>query len=403
MRRAVWWLVAVGFLGVSCSASTGDQSAESTAPAADWTTVAVEDDGPLAGRLVVVDGIGNVVVMDPDGSNPVHLTDDAGSEAFYAQPIWSPTTDTIAWGQISAGGFGVVLADTNGSPHSVVDSTGLPFFLHFSPDGEHLAVLNNGSDGIEFSVIDVDVESLTRFDQESPYYLSWSPDDDLLAAHAGGSRFETLDPTTGARETVGATDAGYLSPQWITDGIIHIVDGELVIQDERGVTTPLAAVGAFTTFVANPQGSHIALQTSGSPAAITVALTDTEVMPNEMLVVLDIETETFEVVSDELTLGYFWSPGGESLLALVPDETQIRPIVWNLDGSTAEYGVFRPSPVLARDVLPFFPQYAQSLRLWSPDSKAFAIPSSAGVLIQRLDAAEPVPVSAGFWVAWSHR
>ena len=141
------------------------------------------------------------------------------------------------------------------------------------------------------------------------------------------------------------TDGGYLAPQVGTRRhILMLYDGSLVTQAIGGVSTVLADVGEFTLFVANPQGSHVALQTAGGLPAISVGLVEIADVPNDSLVVVDVETGTFDVVSNDPTLGFFWSPDGRSLLAFRPTANGVRAIVWNLDGSTKEFAEFRMSP-----------------------------------------------------------
>ena len=124
-------------------------------------------------------------------------------------------------------------------------------------------------------------------------------------------------------------------------------------------------------------------------------------MPNDSLVVVNVETGEYDVVSSDPTVGFFWSPDGRSLLAIRLIGDRVQSVVWNVDRSTKEFAEFRPSPILIRDLFPFFPQYARSLSFWSPNSKAFAYSSEQGVFVQRLDESEAVKVADGFWVAWS--
>ena len=320
---------------------------------------------------------------DPDGTNSIQITDGAGVSTVYFQPIWSSVPNTLAWGQATEDGFGIGIAKIGSQEPTVVETAGLPFYLYFSPNGDRLGVLSNGPGGLEFSVVDMTTETLLVLDGGSPFYFSRSPTGDRLAVHVGVDRFETLDPSNGDVRVVGPTDGGYLAPQWGPDGISHVVDGSLVTQVIGGVSTVLAGVGEFTLFVANPQGSHVALQTAGGLPAISVGLVEIADVPNDP------------------TLGFFWSPDGRSLLAFRPTANGVRAIVWNLDGSTKEFAEFRMSPFLIRDLFPFFPQYAQSLSFWSPDSRAFAYASEDGVFVQRLDESEAVKLADGFWVAWS--
>jgi TolB protein len=60
---------------------------------------------------------------------------------------------------------------------------------------------------------------------------------------------------------------------------------------------------------------------------------------------------------------------------------------------------------MLQDTFPFFPQYAQSVSFWAPDSSAFAyagaVGDEPGIWIQDLEGDAPTKVSDGTWVAWS--
>jgi Tol biopolymer transport system component len=130
----------------------------------------------------------------------------------------------------------------------------------------------------------------------------------------------------------------------------------------------------------------------------------TPALPSNQLVVAESDG-TITVVSDSPALAFFWSPTGERLLVLdLVDSGEARWQVWS-DGELEEVVRFELEPSFARDLLPFFDQYAQSMSLWSPDGSAFAFPGSidgeAGIWVQKLGE-EPTRVSAGTWVAWSN-
>jgi TolB protein len=81
--------------------------------------------------------------------------------------------------------------------------------------------------------------------------------------------------------------------------------------------------------------------------------------------------------------------------------------VW--DGATTRrYAAFFPSRVLLRDYLPYFDQYAQSHRLWSPDGSAFVFAGTlangeSGIWLQPVgeEDAQPVSLGPGVYATWS--
>ena len=79
--------------------------------------------------------------------------------------------------------------------------------------------------------------------------------------------------------------------------------------------------------------------------------------------------------------------------------------VWSESGTRPLFS-YSPHPSFVRDLLPFFTQYALSVRLWSPDSSAFALAGAmegrTGIWVQPL-AGPVMVVTEGTWVAWSTR
>lgn len=363
--------------------------------AVEITTTTAEAD---PGRLAVVDGEGNIVVMAPDGSGRVEVTSDGGTDAVYSQPIWSPDGSSLAWGQATAAGFALGFAEVGGAVAAVTMSS-LPFYAFWSPDGARLGALHNGADGLDLEMVEASSATATVIDSGSPYYFSWSPDSDELITHVGANGFQRL-TVAGTATPAGPTDQGYLAPQWTDRGWWHVVDGALVLADESA-SEPVARVGELTMFVSNAQATRMALQSTDGGQGISVGLVQEETAPRDAVVVVDVETGEIEVASSQSSVGFFWSPDGEALLILTPSPGMLEPSVWTSAGGTVDYPGFIPSEDLVTQLLPFFPQYAQSMTLWSPASSVFAYPSSDGIWTQELDAEAPVRVTDGTWVAWS--
>ena len=174
-----------------------------------------------------------------------------------------------------------------------------------------------------------------------------------------------------------------------------------MVEDDDRERRHVAELGAFSTFVANRQGTHVALQSTGGNPAISVGLVEVAAVPGDVVVVVDVATGEAEVLTQRPALGFFWSPDGESLLVMTPTGEGMQATVWGVTGDKTDYSEFRPSVFLVRDMFPFFPQYAQSMSYWSPGSTAFVYAADDGIWVQDLGGGVPNKVSDGSWVAWS--
>jgi len=393
-------------VAVAACTQNPEESPSTTSPVAS-TSSTTKASPPNPGRLAVLDSEDGVVVMDPDGANRQVVTEGAGegNPSLFMQPVWSPDGATLAWGQRTGTGFGVGISTPGTDLITTLSTPNLPFYTYWSPDSRHLGVLHNGTSGVQFQIVDVSEESTSLLDEDAPFYFSWSPEGEMVVTHAGATRAETLTPD-GERMELEPTTANYLAPQWTPRGVFHVVGDRLVLEDDQGERRPVAEVSGLTLFVANSEGTRVALQSAGQDGdGLTAATEDFPQVATGAVVVVDVETGETEVVHDSSSVGFFWSPDGRSLLVLAPAEGRLTPQVWSVDGTEAEYPSFRPTQALVQEVLPFFPQYAQSVSFWSPDSSAFALAGSVegetGVWVQALDGDAPTRVSEGSWVSWS--
>jgi len=406
----------LGLILIACTGDGGDTPSPAASIDLGTTTPASEDTTPVTSpggainRLVVLDGSGNVVTIDPDGSNPSRVTDD-GQAAGYFQPLWSPVSDRLVWGQ-AAGveGPAVVSSSGDGSDRRTVGTSSPPFYLNWAPDGSQVGILYGGAQGVILEVVDMESFTSAPIGSGSPFYFSWSPESSKLAVHVGANDFGTIVPGE-ALNDLGSTAAIYQAPHWTPAGIFHFAEEGLLLVDEEGDEQLLATLpGEAVFFVANPQGTKIAIESfiaEEEGQGNTVALSATAEIGANAVSVLDVTTGEVDIASEDTSVGYFWSPDGESLLLLkLTGETgEVDLSVWK-DGETSELTTITPPLSFFRDVLQFFNQYAQSLRLWSPDSSAVALPGTiddqSGVWVIPADGSDPSHVFDGDWVAWSY-
>lgn len=384
-------LVSIGLILASCT------------PSSDTVTTVEE---ARSSRLAVIDGDGNVVVMHGDGSNRVEVAETGAEDPrVYAQPIWSPDGSLLSWAQVTPTGFAYVIQPPDGGPPTEISMSAFPFYAYWSPSGDRIGLLRNGQSEVVLELAEVTAGRTSIVDADAPYYFSWSPEGDELIAHAGADRLVSRD-ADGVETAQRSTGNGYLAPQWVADGVIHIDEGQLVLTDADGESATLARVTGLTIFVANSEGTRVALQSLTQDDGLSVALAQTSTIPTNSVQVLDIATGGLTQVIDRPAAGLFWSPDGSSLLVVAPDESRSSLIASVWDGETlVDYATYVPSSAQVRDLFPFFPQYAQSLSFWSADSSAFVlvgeIEDESGVWVQTLGDPEPVRVSSGTWAAWS--
>ncbi len=344
--------------------------------------------------LVVVTDEGDVVTLQPDGSG-VETVATAADGATFSQPTWSPDGKSLAWGFAAPDGTGIQVQ--SGDQIKEISTTNPVFYLSWAPDASRLGALHNGIGGaIDFVVADIESGDPRLVDNGAPFYYAWDPDSDSVVAHIAGTRFDRLDVARDGLEVLGRSDADYLAP-FVTDaGIVHLADDQLVLND-----VSLATVDGTALFVPNTQGTRLAVVSPGE--VVTVAETPS-IVPNR-LTVIDVASGDLETLTTAQVVGFFWSPDGESLLVLVVDGSSITPMVWRASLGMVQYVGFRPAPSLVRDVLPFFPQYAQSISFWSPDGAAFAYPGEvegrAGIWVQQVESRAPELIIDGTWVSWS--
>lgn len=382
---------------------------ETTTPAADTTTPAPSSAADV-NRLVVLDRDGNIHTMDPDGSNPSQITDDAATVQYF-QPIWSPVADRLAWGQASGADFGVGSTTGDGSDPQLVPTSSLPFYLHWAPDGTQVGILYGGLQGVVLEMVDMVNFTSTPIGSGSPFYFSWKPDSTEIAVHVGATDFGTLELGQEFSD-LGGTAASYQAPHWTPAGIIHFAPQGLVLVDPDSDQPQLLATvpGDPVFFVANPQGTKVAVESfipEEEGDGSTVALTPTAEIDANSVSILDLETGEIDTASEDTSVGYFWSPDGESLLLLqLTGETgELDVSVWK-DGETTLLTTLIPPLSFFGEVLQYFNQYAQSLQLWSPDSSrvalAGAVEGEEGIWVIPTDGSDPSLIFDGDWVAWSY-
>ena len=364
----------------------------------------------LPGRLAVLDATGNLVTVNPDGSDEIVLAEVESGRSQVRQPTWSADGGRVAWVHVEvteAGALSPVIATAgvDGTEASEARTEVVPFYLSWDPTSSRIAYLGSPSQNdIELGILEVAGRSSgAPLDAGQPFYLSWAPGGDQLLVHVGEDRLERLG-LDGSLTTVADRPGTFSAPVWTADGRTFVYASvgagrqRLVVRDAEAETErPLVPFDGLISFVVSPDGERIAFQ----------VIEGQSVRP---LTVIDVGTgETIEI-TDAAIAAFFWSPDGDRLLYLDPDPDRERFwFRWGVWDGTSSFLTrrFVPSMLIAGVYLRFFEQYAQSMSLWSPDGSAFAYPGTnedgeEGIWVQsaRPDRA-PVLVADGDFVAWS--
>lgn len=409
MRSGLRSVGAIAVVLILAAACTQEPTRE--LPSVDLASppITPEAEASGSGRLVVIDDLGNLLTLAPDGSDGVLLDEAVPGQRGVRQPTWSPDGRRLAWVRVEAGTNGgsaaLVTAATDGTQATETSTPVAPFYLSWDPTSSRIAYLGTASpEVIQLGVVHVDADEVVPLDSGRPLYLSWNPEGSQLLVHVGTDRLERLE-LDGTLTTVHPRPGTFNTPVWTTDGRSFVYASgagdrqRLVVHDlERDRGRALVRFEGSIVFVVSPDGRRIAFQ---------VVRSQSDVGP---LSVVDRETGEVERVADEVAPAFFWSPTGDRLLYLgiepAPGRVWFRWSVWN---GTSSFTTprFVPTDTFGRDYLQFFEQFSQSLRLWSPDGSAFTYAGAAetgeqGVWVQEAAPdTPPVRVSDGVFAAWS--
>ena len=186
----------------------------------------------LGGRLAILDVAGNLITVNPDGSEEVVLAEVEPGRTEVRQPTWSPNARRLAWVRVEVTEAGalsasIATADDDGAEASESRTAVVPFYLSWDPTSSRIAYLGAPSDGaIELGMLEVAGRSSgAALDGGEPFYLSWAPDGDQLLVHVGGERLDRLG-LDGSTTAVGDRPGMFSAPVWSADGKTFVYASE---------------------------------------------------------------------------------------------------------------------------------------------------------------------------------
>lgn len=389
---------------------------------------------------------GNVYLLKSLDANPVPLTADAqrGIRSYY-WPTWS-TDGRLAFfaeeatpggvrlqAQIVQAGQDTPAVAYESDEDSFTYAYWAPANCPLSANCRDLAVLTTTSAGL--SVVRIRDEapdfSAERIGSGGPFYYSYSPDATHMIWQRFGRQLDLYDALDNEiiealPDSVGMFQAPMWSP--VDDRLLFVTvnaDGEqaLVIAEgeARTVLTTVSNPGDILFFAWSPDGRYVAYKTNfGSVHVLDSASGQEVALTNQDLVV------AFFWSPDSSHLAYLSVPNGDSapqaalpggggLASPAEQRDPLAVLSWHVldvnNNTNQGFAPFRTSADM-RYLIAFFDQFAQSHRLWSPDSRylvygALAESGAPRPSIQVLDTLNPQDaprtIAEGTIGIWSYR
>jgi Tol biopolymer transport system component len=344
-------------------------------------------------RLAVINN-DQIYTIDPDGSHQTSITPQ-GSVVLNAL-IWSRDNSRLIYAATESDHGRLISVQANGSNSNVLydnDRAHVPFYFYGSPDDRQIAFLQSDPDvgDLRLQVVATSLTDTARtVALGRPDYFSWSPHSDALLLHIGGTLRSAVISTyhLGAAEPekIATDPANFQAPMWspIDQRLLYareyLEGGQLVVSDGAQETQVLTfPVGL--AFNWSPDGQHIAYTQN-----------DLVHFTYNSLSVVDSSGQNAHTYFDGEIIAFFWSPDSQHLAYLTGGfiEPEITGKVGGLaaarfnqqsDFNFAWHVIdlqtqriinlinFVPSREYT-NLLNYFDQYAQSIQVWSPDSRS---------------------------------
>lgn len=398
-----------------------------------------EMDSEIPGRIAFVGNDRNIYVFEPSTGEVATLTKDAAlSETafrYYTWPTWATdgrlayfSLESAAANEVTTQAF--VSADGLTTGDVIYTGDGEVFnYAAWSPqncdDTENcrvLSILLNGMSGGLFVNLIKDQVPENPDDvigRGGPFYYSWSPDGEQMIWQRNNRRLDVYSVSNSAiSQELSQRPGIFRAPDWspVDDRLLvgefdpEAQKTNLIVVTEDGATALVKGLNGVVAFAWSPNGESIAYVDGAGPLIV-------------------IDSQTGEVISRTLNGGigaFFWSPDASRiayitmatpadsatassgvLAAPPPQEVQLAWSVLEVEtGEGERYGAFTPTQEMVY-MFNYFDQFAQSHRVWSPDSRYIVYSEFAdgepviNILDTELDGTVPMSIADGTLAVWS--
>jgi len=407
MRR-VGILLLVLICVVAGAVGTGAVLRRTLPQAAPWPILIHASDGNLL--LAKLDGTTEPLTVDADGQGNTYLYPTPAPDGRSVASVAITHTQTTA-------GASLVVHQLDGSRTTLYDDpAGAPFYLSWSPDSQRLAFLAGSDGGMTLHGVDVGPQpNLRRITPGNPSYFAWSPDSQRLLLHTGGAApkgvIQLYEWGAEKPTPLQLSPTFFQAPVWSTDGQ-HAIAGieqngaaALALIDPSGaVLEQIATVHPSTMFVVSPDTQQLAYIAFDGPNVGELHL-------------VNADGTNDRAVGDEPVVTMFWSPLGDMLAFLsISTSASTQSVAWGKqqeprfrwnivdvrDGSVQRFDGWLPSAEFL-NLLPYFDQYAQSIRLWDRTGTRLLYGTDDGVYMLDVQSRGTVRLGDGVLGMWLER
>ncbi|MGB1252095.1 MAG: hypothetical protein ACPG8W_15865 [Candidatus Promineifilaceae bacterium] len=347
---------------------------------------------PPAGQIAYVGGDGNVYVTSADLETTTQITFDAntrieGAGRSYQRLAWSPAGQ-LAYASVERSGeqasSEIYVTNMTQTIPSIVGSSADHFVIYMNwaagscgkDECNRLAYLIEEGASISLRVVDLDPMRNRVAGTGWPFYASWSPDGEQMLWHRNGgildnsvATLDLFDVAAGESAELPIKPGLQVAPAFSPTGegmVLVSAENNLLLINGDQQTTIAEGDSADISYVWSPDGTQIAY-------AIRRQLREPFF---DAIHVYDVATgESRRIIDMGLrSQGFFWSPDGRQLayiqwLPIGEEEGWMQWRVVNVEtGEDRGFEPFNPTPQF-RFMMASFTQFAQSHRLWSPDSR----------------------------------